>query len=111
VIRNNQSHLNILNLVKCTHHIRYDEKYIITHAYPATGILHITDNSPFFITGKVSMRGRDGGRYPYKYEEMIDHLFGIENNRIEVCSGSVRGRTWTSSAALSSLNVKDSRQS
>lgn len=54
------------------------------------------------------MRGRDGGRYPLKYEEMINHLFGIENNRIEVCSGSIKGRTWTSSAALSSLKVKDS---
>jgi hypothetical protein len=75
---------------------------------PATGILHITDNSPFFVTGKVSMRGRDGGRYPCKYEEMIDHLFGIENNRIEVCSGTIKGRTWSSGAALSSLKVKDS---
>jgi len=111
VITSSHSHLNIRDLIKCTHYIRYDEKYIITHAYPATGILHITNNSPFFITGKASMRGRDRGRYPHKYEEMINHLFGIENNRIEVCSGSVRGRTWTSSAALSSLNVKDSLSS
>ena len=88
--------------------MRYDENYIITHAYPATGILHITDNSPFFITGKASMRGRDGGRYPYKYEEMINHLFGPVKNGIEVCCGSIKGRTWASSAALSSLKVKDS---
>jgi hypothetical protein len=58
------------------------------------------------------MRGRDGGRYPYQYEEMINHLFGIERNRIEVCSGSIKGRaTATSNAVLSSLKVKDSLSS
>lgn len=110
MITNSQSHLNVLDLIKCPHYVRYDEKYTITHAYPATGILHITDNSPFFITGKLSMRGRDGGRYPHKYEEMINHLFGIENNRIEVCSGTIKGRTCTSSA-FSSLKVKNSLSS
>lgn len=54
---------------------------------------------------------RDGGRYPHKYEEMINHLFGIEKNRIEVCSGSIKGRTWTSGAAHSSFKVKDSLSS
>lgn len=106
-----QSHLNILDLVKCPHHIRYDERYVITHAYPATGILFITSSSQFFITGKLSMKGKDGGRYPYKYEEMINHLFGTERNRIEVCSGTIKGRTWTSSSVLSSLNIKDSLSS
>jgi hypothetical protein len=57
------------------------------------------------------MRGRDGGRYPYQYEEMITHIFGTEKNRIEVCSGTIKGRTWTSSAASSSLKVKDSLSS
>jgi hypothetical protein len=111
VTRKSQPHLNILDLIKCTHPIRYDEKYTITHAYPATGILYITNNSPFFITGKVSMVARDGGRYPHKYEEMINHLFGPEENRIEVCSGTIKGRTWTSGAALSSLNATDSLSS
>ena len=111
MITNSHSHLNILDLIKCTHYIRYDENYIITHAHPATGILHITDNSPFFITGKASMRGRDGGRYPYKYEEMINHLFGTEKNKIEVCSGTIKGRTWESGTALSSLKIKDSLSS
>lgn len=100
--------LNILDLIKCTHYIRYDEKYIITHAYPATGILHITDNSPFFITGKGSMLGRGGGSYAHLYEGMINHLFGPEKNRIEVCSGRVKGKTWTSGTALTSLKVNDS---
>ena len=58
------------------------------------------------------MRGRDGGRYPFQYEEMINHMFGIEKNRIEVCSGSIKGRaTETSNAVLSSLNIKDSLSS
>jgi len=108
VITNSQSHLNVLDLIKCPHYIRYDEKYTITHAHPATGILFITNNSQFFITGKLSMRGRDRGRYPHKYEEMINHLFGIEKNRIEVCSGTIRGKTWTSGAALTTLKVNDS---
>ncbi|MGC2427098.1 MAG: hypothetical protein WA421_08685, partial [Nitrososphaeraceae archaeon] len=54
------------------------------------------------------MLGRGGGRYPHLYEELINHLFGPETNRIEICSGSIKGRTWTSGAALSSLKVKDS---
>jgi hypothetical protein len=58
------------------------------------------------------MRGRDRGRYPYQYEEMINHIFGIEKNRIEVCSGSIKGRaTATSNAVLSSLKVKNSLSS
>jgi hypothetical protein len=57
------------------------------------------------------MRGREGGKYPYKYEEMINHLFGPEKNRIEACSGSIKGRTWTSDAVLSSPKVKDSLSS
>ena len=43
------------------------------------------------------MRGRDGGRYPYNYLEMIDHIFGSEENTIEVCSGSIKGRNASSS--------------
>ena len=35
------------------------------------------------------MKGKDGGRYPYKYLEMIDNLFGKESNTIEVCSRNV----------------------
>src|SRR6476660_92051 len=43
---------------------------------------------------------------------MIYHLFGIEKNRIEVCSGSIKGRsTATSNALFSSLKVKDSLSS
>lgn len=34
-------------------------------------------------------RGRDNGRYPYNYLEMLDSVFGYEPNTIEVCSHSV----------------------
>lgn len=37
------------------------------------------------------MRGKDEGRYPYNYLQMIDNIFGIEENTIEVCSRSVKG--------------------
>ena len=35
------------------------------------------------------MRGRNGGRYPFNYLEMINTIFGKEENTIEVCSGRV----------------------
>jgi hypothetical protein len=53
---------------------------------PATGILYITENNPEFISGHVRLRGKDQGRYPYNYLEMIDNIFGKEENTIEVCS-------------------------
>lgn len=112
MLKASQPCLNILDLIKCTHYVRYDKKYIITHTHPATGLLYVTSASPFFISGQVRMRGRDGGRYPYQYEEMINHLFGTEKNRIEVCSGSIKGRaTATPNVVLSSLKVKDSLSS
>lgn len=36
------------------------------------------------------MRGRENGSYPYNFMEMIDGIFGKEDNTIEVCSGSVK---------------------
>jgi hypothetical protein len=68
----------------------YDNKYCIIPAHPATGILYITANSPDFISGHVRLRGKDEGRYPYNYLEMIDNIFGKEDNTIEVCSHSVK---------------------
>jgi hypothetical protein len=67
------------------------KKYFIVYADPATGVLYITENSPSFISGHLRMRGKNGGRYPYSYLEMIDNIFGREENTIEVCSGSIKG--------------------
>jgi hypothetical protein len=39
------------------------------------------------------MRGKDNGRYPYRYLEMIENLFCYEPNTIEVCSNGVTATT------------------
>ena len=58
---------------------------------PATGTLFITDDNPGFVSGQARMRGKNEGRYPFHYLEMIDNIFGYEPNTIEVCSRSVPG--------------------
>lgn len=65
--------------------------YSIKKCDPATGILYITEDNPSFISGHVRMRGRNEGKYPFNYIEMIDAIFGYERNTIEVCSRSVPG--------------------
>jgi hypothetical protein len=74
-----------------------DNKYSVILAGPAKGVLYITEGSQDYISGQVRMRGRDGGRYPYNYLEMINHVFGSEKNTIQVCSGSIKGRNASSS--------------
>jgi hypothetical protein len=34
------------------------------------------------------MRGKDNGKYPYHYLEMLNRIFGPDINTIEVCSGN-----------------------
>ena len=41
------------------------------------------------------MRGKDEGRYPFHYLEMIENLFGKEKNTIEVCSRTVDDGSFT----------------
>ena len=77
----------LLDLLKSKYYYHLEaSEYIIIPATPATGILYITKNSPNFLSGHIRLRGRNNGRYPYKYLEMIESLFGPENNTIEVCS-------------------------
>jgi hypothetical protein len=77
----------LLDLIKCNYYYHSEaSNYIIILATPATGILYITKNSPDFLSGHVRLRGRNNGRYPYKYLEMIEMIFGPEENTIEVCS-------------------------
>jgi hypothetical protein len=71
-------------------HYSYNS-YAIIDCEPATGVLYITNDNPGFISGHVRMRGKNQGRYPSHYLEMIDNIFGYELNTIEVCSRSVRG--------------------
>ena len=88
---------DVFDFIKCEYHKmpamkgdETDDKYRLMTAYPATGILYSTTNSPDYISGHVRLRGKDQGRYPYKILEMIDYIFGKEKNTIEVCSGSVK---------------------
>ena len=103
----------ILDLIKCEYALQTDgknNKYYIILAGPAKGVLYVTENSPDYISGQVRMRGRDGGRYPYNYLDMIDHIFGKEENTIEVCSGSIKGRN-TDIAADRSVSMEESKAS
>ncbi len=86
------SNFNILNLVRCKHRMIEDgdQKYFTIPASPTTGILFVTQNNPEFISGQIRVRGRDNGSYPFNYLEMIDAVFGKEDNTIEVCSGMIR---------------------
>ena len=84
-----QSKLDVRELIYCET-IRA-AGYTIIPCTPATGTLFITDDNPGFISGQIRMRGKNEGRYPFHYLEMIDSIFGHEPNTIEVCSRSVPG--------------------
>jgi hypothetical protein len=58
--------------------------YKICRAEPATGIIYVINN---FISGHLRLLGKGGGAYPHKYLEMIDSVFGKDDNTIEVCAG------------------------
>lgn len=57
----------------------------------ASGVLYITEDSPHYVSGHIRMLGKDRGRYPYRYREMREELFGSFSGKsiIEVCSGDV----------------------
>src|SRR5215204_7662438 len=106
--------INIIGLIKAKFNILTItenslgmSKYFIIPAYPARGILFVTHDNPGFISGHVRLRGKDQGRYPYNYLEMIDNIFGKEENTIEVCSHSVRGRNWSHRTKTSSCYTVD----
>lgn len=97
---NTSGSINVMNLIKCKYHIlspiegdfnNCNSKYFIIPASPAKGILFVTHDNREFISGHVRLRGNHQGRYPYNYLEMIDNIFGKEENTVEVCSRSVRG--------------------
>lgn len=79
--------LNIIDLVKSQYY-EIDTGFIIP-VYPAVGALFVNSANLSYVTGYVRTRGRNNGRYPYNYLEMIDEIFGYEPNTLEVCSNSV----------------------
>ena len=82
---------SVLNLIRSDRIklLEHSNTYYTIPADPATGVLYVTQNNPEFISGHIRMRGKNNGSYPYKYREMINSLFGEEDNMIEVCSGSI----------------------
>jgi hypothetical protein len=101
---------SVFDHIKCDYHIipaamqDTDNVYLAIPANPATGVLYITSNNPEFISGHIRLRGKDGGRYPYNYLEMIENIFGKEDNTIEVCSRSVKSSTGSPSLSSSSAS-------
>ena len=89
ILQKKEMIFTIVDLIKSKYSLTNSGKYIIIEAEPAVGVLHITRKSPYFIFGDVHLRGRNNGRYPYKYLEMIENLFGPEDNTIEVCSNDM----------------------
>lgn len=89
--------MRIADLLYAKHQsmVYHDSKndLLIIAASPASGVLYVTANSPHFISGQIRLRGKDLGRYPYNYLEMIDNIFGGVENTIEVCSGSMNSES------------------
>ena len=81
--------IDIRHLIRPKCLVDLSEDYIVVPAKPATGVLYITKRNPSFISGHLRMRGRSNGKYPYRYLEMINEVFGPEENAIEVCSNSI----------------------
>ena len=81
---------NVMDLIKCD--FIETEKYYLIPAHPAVGILYVTKANPTFISGQLRMRSNAGGRYPSKYLDMINEVFGSCENTIEVCSNSVSNK-------------------
>ena len=81
--------IDIRHLIRPKCLVDLSEDYTVVPAKPATGVLYITKRNPSFISGHLRMRGRSNGRYPYGYLEMINEVFGPEENAIEVCSNSI----------------------
>jgi hypothetical protein len=101
---------SVLDLIKCDYQIlpaskRDSNRYFVIPADPATGLLYITNNNPEFISGQVRLRGKDEGRYPYNYLEMIENIFGREVNTLEVCSRSVKETKGISSSSSACFTV------
>lgn len=93
--------IKAIDLIKSRHYVlppteeggptKNNNRQFIILATPAKGNLFITFENPAFVSGHVRLRGKGQGRYPDNYLEMIDNIFGKENNSIEVCSNTVKG--------------------
>lgn len=72
----------------------YDQGgYDVFTCDPAVGLLYVTKETKYFISGHARMRAGTNGAYPYLYLKMLDNLFGPDHNTIEVCSYRIPGTT------------------
>ena len=68
------------------------DKYRIFALDSATGVSYITPKSPQYISGHLRLLGKDNGRYPYAFRDLIEEIFGScpsSSEELEVCSGDV----------------------
>ena len=89
--------INVMELVKCPYDTvpRDNPDTYVIRPEPVKGTLFVTFDNLGFISGQIRVRGKGGGKYPFHYLEMIDNVFGREENTIEVCSGNVNGGCFT----------------
>jgi hypothetical protein len=88
---------NVMNLIKCQYEVlpKDDPDSYVIRPKPLKGTLFVSFDNLGFISGQIRVRGKGGGEYPFHYLEMIEYVFGGEENTIEVCSGSVNGGCFT----------------
>ena len=82
---------NVMDLICCPYDTLPREKpdsYIILPK-PLKGTLFVSFDNPGYMSGQIRVRGNGDGKYPFHYLEMIEYVFGREENTIEVCSGSI----------------------
>ena len=94
--------IQVSSIIRAKPDLQY-EGYDIINCKPATGLLYLIKN---FLSGHVRVRGKDNGRYPYNYMEMIHNIFGTANNAIEVCSNSIQTTNTTSSLKLTTVDIR-----
>lgn len=83
----------VMDLIRCSYVAipnNSADTYIILPR-PLKGTLFVSFDNLGFLSGQVRVRRKGGGKYPFHYLEMLDYVFGREENTIEVCSGSVDG--------------------
>ena len=88
---------NVMNFIKCQYEVlpKHNPDSYVIRPKPLKGTLFVSFDNLGFISGQVRVKGKGGGEYPFHYLEMIDYIFGREENTIKVCSGAVNGGCFT----------------
>ena len=88
---------NVMNLIRCPLEAfpKDNPDIYVIRPKPLKGVLFVSFDNLGFISGQIRVRGKGGGEYPFHYLEMIDNVFGREENTIEVCSGNVNRGCFT----------------